>query len=194
MKRHPYSIVVILNTLPKNDKTMIQFLEQFKESSMEFNQKKHIYKFKKLFKLLIIRFPIKQTDDLNKINQVEKTFRDTVKLIDHILDFNNPDNKYYVKTPEEYHRFSLMEKNFSNAENKKAKLEKKKEENYDPLSDIYYATQKDIDKVRFELGDPEFKYRIKHNIPLFPPFQKIHYDNDHLYKTYVLPYERGKKK
>lgn len=198
-KRHPFSIVVYIKIFPNNDNTLISFLNEFKEHSMDYHKTLNTFKYKRFLKTLIIRHPIKTTLNLDKINKIEVSLRNTYKIIDSILDFKDHKkkellfSKYYIKNKEDLDKSSLLEKDIALSENKKKKLEKKRDENYDPDSNIKYATDNDISKLRFNIGDAEFRYRIKNNIYLFHEQSNIHYDNDYLYEKYVKPYERGKK-
>lgn len=195
LKRHPFSIVVYIK-LPffsKNQEAIIKFLNDFKESSFDFQRKENIFKYRKFFKSVIIRHPIKDTENLKKIKIVKSSWRDTHKIIDQILDFNRQGNKTYIDESVNLKQLGLIEESVANAEYHKKSYEKKANEIYDPNNDIKYATQKDIDKVRFELGDALFRDKIKYAKPLFPG-KDLHYDNDYLYNTYVQPYERKRGK
>lgn len=195
LKRHPFSIVVYIS-LPffsNKREDIIKFLNDFKESSFDFKKSENIFKYKKFFKTIIIRHPIKDTENLKKIKIIKSTLRDTHKVIDQILDFNRSGNKTYIDDSVNLKQLFLIEESVANAEYHKKSYEKKANEIYDPHNDIKYATQKDIDKVRFELGDALFRDKIKYAKPLFPG-KGLHYDNDYLYNTYVQPYERKKGK
>lgn len=193
LKRHPFSTVVYIKTFSKSDQSIIKLLNDFKNSSDDYHSCKNIFKYSGFLKSLIIRHPIKDTFDIKKVNVKKISLRETHKIIDKILDTSRIDNKIYIDKNTDMKKNFLLEKDLSKSEYNSHKLENKKLENHDPKEDIYYATEKDINKVRSDLGEVAFRYRVKYNIALFPPSRKINYDNDYLYDIYVKPYERNKK-
>jgi hypothetical protein len=194
LERHVFSTVVFVKTFPKSDKNVVNFLNEFIGIFTDIHKKQNCFKYSKLFKQLVVRFPIKKTDNFEKENLKITDIREAFKVVKKVLQFERMDNKIYIDENTDLNKVFLIERDIAHAENNKKRLEKKQTELYGDEPEIYYATQEDINKVRSDLGDAEFKYRVKHEIPLFPPYMGIHYDNEYLYETYVKPYERGKKK
>lgn len=197
LKRHPYSTVVIIKTtlFKKSNEKLHYFLNKFKESSFDFQKKDHTFKFKKLGKNIIIRFPFKNTDNLSLEKQENKTWRDACKILDQILDFDKEGNKIYVLEDEveKLNRMLLIEEAAAKAEYHKKQHEKKQQEIHNPNDDIKYAKQKDINRIRFALGDALFRDKIKKGENLFHN-EGLHYDNEYLYEIYVEPFEKKKTK
>ena len=194
LKMHPFSIVVYIKTpfFSKSEQALDEFLNEYKESSFDYKREDSVFQYKKKFKHIVIRFPIKDTDNLKSENIKKETLRKAFKIVDILLDRRVVGNKIYVNEKTNIKQLLLQEENIANSEFHKKRHDKKMNEIHDPSMDIVYATESDINKARFELGENLFRHKIKYNENLFVG-KDIHYDNEYLYERYVKPHEKKKK-